>query len=129
MLGAGRILPPVSFEGYPSPEGPSCETARRILRKTNADTSLVILNKCRNQDIGGGLQAEKKGTFEPSRGGGWPKEGRRTRRRGRASDASEPRNLRSGQAEEPPAWPGRGTSDAEASKDRRSGGGFEHSTD
>jgi hypothetical protein len=53
---------------------------------------------------------------------------RRTRRRRRASGASEPRSLRSGRAEEPPAWPGRGTSDVEASKDRRPGGGFEHLT-
>ena len=47
---------------------------------------------------------EKEGTFEPSRDQGWPKEARRTRRRGRASGASEPRNLRHGQAVEPPAY-------------------------
>jgi hypothetical protein len=49
-------------------------------------------------------------------------------RRGQTSGASRPRNLRHGEAEEPPAWPGRGTSDVEATEDRRSGGGFEHST-
>jgi hypothetical protein len=47
---------------------------RRILRKTNVDAPLVMLSICRDWDTGGDLQAEKEGTFEPSRGGGCSKD-------------------------------------------------------
>jgi len=64
-------------------------------------TRLVMLSVCRDWDTGGGPQAEKGGTSDP------PK-----------SEDGEGR----GGGEEPPIRPGWGTSDEEASKDRRPSG-------
>jgi hypothetical protein len=66
----------------------------------------VILSVCRDRGIGGGLQAEKEGTSEPpapedgeGRGGGGEPPARLSRG---TSGVAGPRNLRRGQAEEPP---------------------------
>ena len=90
LLGAGRILPPGSVEGYPSSREPPHEYARRILRKTNVDDSSCH-TKCTQ-----GLRRRRRPASEER---GEPPILPSPRM---ARDAAGSRNLRSGQAKEPP---------------------------
>jgi hypothetical protein len=90
LLGAGRILPPGSIEGYPSSREPPHEYARRILRKTNVDDSSCH-TKCTQ-----GLRRRRRPASEER---GEPPILPSPRM---ARDAAGSRNLRSGQAKEPP---------------------------
>ena len=123
LLGVGRILPPSSVEGYPSPKEPSCEYVRRILRNTNVDDSSCHAKCMQGLRHSRRPASRERRNLRSSQVRGW----RWTRRRGGTSDtsrlrnlrrfprrriggqggrrtsrAAEPRNLRHGQAEEPP---------------------------